>query len=97
MLLWGTVMGAVRVRKVTTQKALEEMVDDFITRGYAVESEGKRSVRLKYQTWGTGVGHLLWALLTIWCTLGLGNLAYAIYAHSAAESVLIKLVDDDDD
>jgi hypothetical protein len=54
-------------------------------------NRGESSALLRKNTWGSGGGHLLWALLTVWCTLGLGNLAYALVAHYTAEQVFVKL------
>jgi len=55
-----------------------------------VKSEGESSTLLGKSSWGTLTGHLLVGLLTIWWTLGIGNLIYALAAHSADE-VLIRV------
>lgn len=86
-------MAATRIKKVQTRKELDEAVDDFITQGYRVTEEGDRTVMVQQNSWGSAGGHALWALLTIWCLFGLGNLGYALYAHFDAPKVLIKLVD----
>ena len=42
-------------------------------------------------TWGSTGTHVLIGLLTIWWTLGIGNLVYALAAHSGADQVMLKL------
>ncbi len=41
-------------------------------------------------TWGSMGAHLLVALFTVWWTIGIGNLVYALVAHYTADQVLIK-------
>jgi len=45
------------------------------------------------KSWGTSGGHILWALLTFWWTIGIGNLIYAFIAKSQAEKVMLKIDD----
>lgn len=85
-------MGSVRIRKVSDEDAREEMVDDFITRGYRVVSEGESSTRLKLRTWGSAGGHVLVLLLAGWWTLGFFNLVYAVWARAAADEVIVREV-----
>jgi len=33
---------------------------------------------------------MLWFLLTVWFTVGFGNLVYALIAHFSAEQVFVK-------
>ena len=80
-----------RLRKVHSSKELDTVVDDYITQGYRVQSVGQKSTRLRKSQWGSMGGHLLVALLTIWWTIGFGNLTYALIAHSSSEKVLVKL------
>lgn len=70
---------------------MERVTEDFLTRGYKVKNEGQNSTMLKKKTWGSGSGHIVVAVLTIWWTLGLGNVAYAIYKNQTAEEVQIKI------
>lgn len=86
-----------RVRRVADRKEMERAVDEFITRGYKLQSEGERSSRLKEKDWGDGGTHLILALLTVWWTLGLANALYAIYSYVTAEEVVIKIDGEDDD
>lgn len=82
-----------RIRRVEDTKELEQVTEDFLTRGYNVEEEGQNSKMVKKHTWGSGTGHLVVAALTIWWTLGVGNVAYAIYKNLTAEKVQIKVED----
>jgi hypothetical protein len=82
-----------RIRRVDDSREMEKVVDDFITQGYKVKDQGERSTMMKKHTWGSGSGHLVVAALTIWWTIGIGNVAYAIYKHYTAEEVQIKVED----
>ncbi len=84
-------MAAPRLRKVGTRKELDSLIDDYCTQGYEIINQGESSVLLRKKSWGDVGMHVLVGLLTVWCTLGLGNLAYALIAHYAAEQVLLKL------
>lgn len=70
---------------------MEKSVDEFITRGYRVLSEGEASTRLKERDWGDAGTHLIIAVLTGWWTFGLSNALYAIYSHVTAEEVVVKI------
>lgn len=80
-----------RIRRVDDQKEMEQVTEDFLTRGYKVKNEGQNSTLVKKSTWGSGSGHLVVAALTIWWSIGLGNVAYAIYKNLTAEEVQIKV------
>jgi len=82
-----------RVRRVDDKREMEQVTEDFLTRGYKVKSEAQRSTMLKKHTWGSGTGHIVVAVLTIWWTLGIGNAVYAIYKNRTAEEVQIKIED----
>ena len=83
-------MTAPRLRKVTTQKEMENLIDDYVTQGYEIIERGERSTMLRRKTWGSASGHLLWFLFTVWWSIGIGNLIYALVAHSTAEQVLVR-------
>jgi len=83
-------MAAPRLRKVSTQKEMESMIDDYATQGFEIIDRGERSTMLRRKTWGTPAGHLCWFLFTVWFSFGLGNLIYALIAHYSAEQVYIK-------
>lgn len=80
-----------RIRRVNDQIEMEQVTEDFLTRGYKVKNEGQNSTLVKKLTWGSGSGHLVVAALTVWWTIGLGNVAYAIYKNLTAEEVQIKV------
>ncbi len=84
-------MASPRLRRVQSQRELESVIDDFQTQGYALIDRGESTALLKLNTWGTGSGHVLCALLTFWWTAGLGNLVYAVCAHVGAPQVYVKL------
>lgn len=86
-----------RVRRVSDRKELETSVDEFITRGYKIQSEGESSTRLKEQDWGDADVHVIIAALSGWWTFGLSNALYAIYKHVTAEEIVIKIEGEDDD
>lgn len=83
-----------RIRRVDSQKEMEKVIDDFITQGYKIKNQGERSALMKKKNWGSGGMHIVVAVLTIWWTLGLGNVAYAIYKYMTAEEVQIKIEED---
>jgi len=84
-------MTAPRMRRVTSRKEMEILIDDFITTGFEIITQGENSALLRKKTWGTGGGHLLWAVLTGWFSLGFGNAIYAFVAHQNAEQVMLKI------
>lgn len=71
-------------------------VDEFVTRGYKIQSEGENSTRLKERDWGDAEVHLLVAALSGWWTFGFSNAVYAIYKYATAEEIVIKIEDEDD-
>lgn len=83
-------MADARIRRVSTSREAEQVRDDFITQGYKVKSEGEQTTMMERSSWGTLTGHVLVALLTVWWTLGIGNLVYALAAHKS-DAVMIKV------
>jgi hypothetical protein len=61
-----------------------------MTQGYDVLKEGESTVLMRKSSWGSLIGHIVVALLTVWWTFGIGNLIYALIAHLTAEQVLLK-------
>lgn len=84
-------MAAPRIRRVSSQREMESLVDDYMTQEYEVLTQGEENILLRKKTWGTAPGHILWALLTAWWTIGIGNLIYALISRATAERVLVKL------
>ena len=83
-----------RIRRVDDKREMERVIDDYITQGYQVKSQGERSARVKDKDWGSALGHIIVAALTIWWTLGLGNVGYAAYKRYTADEVTIKVDED---
>lgn len=63
------------------ERRLKRAVEDAEIEGWKVQSEqGDRVIMVK-RKYGSLGAHLLIALLTIWWTLGLGNVLYAAYVY----------------
>lgn len=86
-----------RVRRVESREEMERSIDEFVTRGYELESTGERTARLKERDNGDPTTHLILLALSGWWTFGLSNALYALYSRVNAEKVLIKLEDVPDD
>ncbi len=86
-------MAAPRLRRVSSRKEMENLIDDYVTQGYAILEQSERNAMVQKKSWGTIGGHILWALLTFWWTIGIGNLIYAFIAKSQAEKVMLKIDD----
>jgi hypothetical protein len=84
-------MASPRIRRVNSRRELETVRDDFITQGYEVLNEGETSLLMRKSTWGSTGTHVVIGLFTIWWTIGIGNLIYAVVAHSGADQVMLKL------
>jgi hypothetical protein len=82
---------APRIRRISSQKELETMIDDYITQGYEVITQGENSTLLRKKSWGSAGGHVIVALITVWFTFGVGNAIYAAYAHNSAEQIMLRL------
>lgn len=81
-----------RTLTTDTYSEYERVVDEKATAGYSIVSEGDTSTRLRKRDHGTLGGHLLVFLITVWFTLGLGNVVYALYRRSATtDEVLVRL------
>ena len=64
------IVSAPRLRKVATRREFDSVLDDYCTQGYETLSLGENSALLRKKTWGSGSGHVLCALFTIWFTAG---------------------------
>ena len=83
-------MANTRIRHAKDRAELEAVRDDYITQGYAVKNEGENTTLMGKSYWGSLSMHLVVALFTVWWTLGIGNLVYALGAHKSDE-VMIKI------
>ncbi|MBZ4193910.1 MAG: hypothetical protein LAE24_06330 [Candidatus Contendobacter sp.] len=70
---------------------MDSLIDDYATQGYEILEQGERSTLVRKVSWGTAGGHILWALLTVWWTFGIGNLIYALIIRYSGEKVFIKV------
>lgn len=84
-------MAVSRIRKTQSQREHDSIVDDFVTQGHEVIEQGERTTLLRKKSWGSFLGHTIVFLLTVWWTLGLGNLAYAVIAHYTAEKIMVRI------
>lgn len=83
-----------RVRRVEDEDTLHDKIDDYQFRGFSVVERSDTQARLKNTTYGTVGMHVLWFFLTFWFTVGLGNVAYAVYAYTQnSKEVLLKVED----
>ena len=82
-------MSVQRIRRVNNKKELERVVDDFLTMGYVIESQGEDTIRIAKKA--KKDKHLLIALLTGWWTIGIGNIIYALLPAKNSDEVLIKI------
>lgn len=86
-------MGAPRLRRVSTTKEMDTIIDDFVTQGYSILERGEHSALLRKNTWGSGGIHVV-LFITTWALLWIPNIAYAVLAHFVlAEKVFIKIQD----
>lgn len=61
----------------------ERVVEDEKVEGWQIKEDGDERVVMVKRKYGTLGAHALIALLTIWWTLGLGNVTYAAYKYFA--------------
>lgn len=87
-------MTNVSVKRVTKDK-LDSEIEDKSVEGWVLQNRGDNLAILKKAGgWGSAGGHILIAVLTFWWTLGIGNLAYALYKHYGSASELHIKVED---
>ena len=81
-------MSNVNVKRVTKDK-LDSEIEDKAVEGWVLQNRGDNlAIMKKAGSWGSGMGHLLFLVLTGWWSIGLGNLAYAMYSHYMKASEL---------
>lgn len=83
-----------RVKRVQSRKELERTIDEFVTRGYDLQSKEDGCALLRDRDWGEPEVHLLIAGITIWWTFGLANALYAIYRQVNADEIIIRVESD---
>ena len=77
-----------RIRRCATQKEFEQVIDDFVTTGYEIQSRGESNALLVKKK---KKEHGKVALLTVWWTCGLGNLIYAFMPAKIEDEVMVKI------
>lgn len=60
---------------------LQREIDEMITRGWRIEEEDRDRVVMVDREFGSLGSHLLVALLTIWWSMGVGNVLWAAYNY----------------
>ena len=78
-----------RIRRCSSRKEYEQLIDDYITMGYTVKARGEDNAHLIKK--GRHTKHGLVFLLTFWWTLGIGNLVYALIPVRDEDDILLKL------
>jgi hypothetical protein len=74
--------------------ALQKQIEDAQIEGWNIDTEtDDRAVMVKHN-YGTLGAHVLVALLTIWWTLGLGNVCYAAYKYFGDTDKKVLRIDD---
>jgi len=78
--------------KRVTKKQYEHAVEDKTTEGYKVESKTNTQAVLVKRDLGSAMWHIIIFILTVWFTLGLGNIIYIVYRYFVkADKVIIKV------
>ncbi len=67
--------------KRVSKKNFETEVEDKVTEGYKVSSKTDRQAVLVKKHLGKPMIHIILFILTVWFTLGLVNVAYALYSY----------------
>ena len=80
-----------RTRKVENQEKMDNYVDDLITQGYKIKTQGENTVLLKKSDYGSAVAHLIIFLLLGWWLIFIPNVVYALYRNQNADEVLVKI------
>jgi len=81
-------MTNITVKRVQKDR-LDYEIEDKQVEGYTLQSRSDNmAIMKKAGGWGSGTGHLIIFLLTAWWSIGLGNVAYALYSHYGKSSEL---------
>jgi len=76
-----------RQRTVKSRKELEDMVDEYVEKGYKVKRSNPEEAIVKERTVGSWVIHIILLIFTI----GFGNVIYLLYSWITADTVEINL------
>ncbi|ELY50814.1 zinc ribbon domain-containing protein [Natronococcus jeotgali] len=62
---------------------LQREIDSLVARGWTIEDEGRDRVVMVDREFGSVGSHVLVAILTIWWTMGIGNVLWGAYNYVA--------------
>ena len=82
-------MAAPRLRRVSSRKEMENLIEDYVTQGYAILEQTDRNAMVKKKSYGSMLLHII----LVCCTAGIGNIVYYFIAQNNAEKVMIKVDD----
>lgn len=68
----------------------QRRVEDEEVEGWDVKEDGDERVVMVKRNYGSLGGHVLVALLTIWWTIGLGNVVYAAYKYVKSPTKVVR-------
>ena len=60
---------------------LQQEIDDMVARGWTIEDEDRDRVVMIDREFGSLASHVLVAILTVWWTMGLGNVVWGAYNY----------------
>lgn len=80
-----------RIRHVDTKKEMEYQIDEYITQGYRIVTQGETTTKMKKTEYGGLVAHILIFLIFGWWTFFIANVVYAVVKYLMGEEVLIKV------
>ncbi|WP_306056854.1 zinc ribbon domain-containing protein [Natronococcus wangiae] len=63
-------------------KRLQREIDDLVAQGWRIEDEDRDRVVMVDREYGSVASHVLVAVLTIWWTMGLGNVLWGAYNYA---------------
>ncbi len=62
-------------------RRLQREIDDLVAKGWTIEDERPERVVMVDREFGSLVSHVLIGLLTVWWTMGLGNIVWGAYNY----------------
>jgi len=77
-----------RTRYVTDAQAMDRVAADYADEGYTQVTTTADTVRLRHIDHGGLVAHALIVLVAGWWSLGLANLAYAVYRRHVSADIV---------
>lgn len=85
-------MSSSRIRRTSNQREYEQVIDEYITLGYKINSRGELTCTLEKPQYGSIASHVIVFCLTVWWTFFIGNILWLLYNYLAnSDKVLVKL------